>query len=148
MKKHRISLNLFCDYHFNNFLNCADVFVNEVGNENVQNLNLFLSELNDENVTETLYKVFYDFLLEQNDRSKVSQKTEKVCKRLRDIMHQLSLLKFLNPILMTYIKTSRIADALKKIRSIEEETKRNDALKFVSYMIDSNTLFNEALGEL
>jgi elongator complex protein 1 len=52
-RRHRIDLNVLCDHDRNAFLNDLDLFVDQI--ENIDYLNLFVSGLKNENITQTMY---------------------------------------------------------------------------------------------
>lgn len=47
-------MNIMCDYNFDQFVENVDQFVSQVNS--VEHLNLFLSNLRNEDVTQTLYR--------------------------------------------------------------------------------------------
>jgi elongator complex protein 1 len=51
MRKHRIDLNLLHDHNPQQFSHCIEEFVKQINS--IDNLNLFISSLKNENVTET-----------------------------------------------------------------------------------------------
>lgn len=168
MKKQRINLNLIYDHDPQLFVNNAKKFVADITNPNW--LSLFLSELQNEDVTTTMYANCYsersarsDATSENNENDNET-KVEKICTILRNIMeerHDASNL--IQPILITMVKSkenSGLQLALQKIKHIKaaedlQELSANhrsspmsseDALKYLLYLVDINVLYDIALG--
>jgi elongator complex protein 1 len=83
MHKQQMDYNLFYDHHPQSFITNAEKFVNDL---DARSLTTFLSELNDEDVTRTIYKNSY------NNRTWSeavnSQKIDMICQVLRTIMER------------------------------------------------------------
>lgn len=163
MRKQRINLNLLYDHNPNLFLENAIQFVNNVNNPSW--LSLFLSELKEEDVTQTTYASSYQNKKSQNNSNKeieveVKFKVDKICDILKNIMEERhDSNRFIQPILISLVKkqqTVAFEDALKKLKEIknnelsmnneEERVSGEEALKYLLYLVDVNVLFDTALG--
>ncbi|CAN8005373.1 unnamed protein product, partial [Ixodes hexagonus] len=150
MKVHRINLNLLCDHDPAAFLENLREFVNQIGNST--DINLFLTELTDQDVAGTMYASAY------RSRSKMPfrferSKNDEVCDALRNVLEQLDYDRYLLSILTCHAKKNEpeLDQALFKIHKLkgvtdEHRTTADEALKYILYLVDTNDLFNVALG--
>ncbi|KAM7363123.1 elongator complex protein 1 [Cochliomyia hominivorax] len=153
LRKQRINLNILCDHNMCDFVNRLDVFLQEIQNPNW--LNLFLSDLQNEDFTKTMYASNY----KENsqvypEEFKIETKVPYLCKALCTRMEQSSEKRFRLPILTAYVKMDNLEKALELIW--EDRKKDNasegataaaeDALKYLLYLVDVNELYNVALG--
>lgn len=169
MRKQRINLNLIYDHKPQLFVSNAEKFVEDIANPNW--LSLFLSELQNEDVTTTMYANCYpersverSGVLSASNDSNNQNKVEKVCNILRNIMEKRrDADNLIQPILITMVKdqqSSGLQLALQKIKQIkaaedsqESSSSRRlspvsseDALKYLLYLVDINVLYDTALG--
>uniref|UniRef100_T1P7H5 Elongator complex protein 1 n=1 Tax=Musca domestica TaxID=7370 RepID=T1P7H5_MUSDO len=155
LRKQRINLNIICDHNLCTFMDKIDVFLEEIQNPNW--LNLFLSDLQNEDFTKTMYSSNY----KQDSQSypeafKIENKVELICKALCVRMEQSSEKRFCLPIITAYVKLRQIEKALELIweEKKRESSVKNDspavgaeeALKYLLYLVDVNELYNVALG--
>lgn len=148
VRRHRINLNVLYDYKPDLLVTNVGLFIEQIGSKSVDWICLFINDLSNDN--------FYDKTCEPNrSKSKFVSKTKEQSKckvdYLCDLMRQTmeaNRLKYLNPILLTYIKKSisETVNALKVIHAIEDQTIRDNAIKFLLYYVDINALFDEAFG--
>ncbi len=150
LRKHRISLNFLYDYNPLNFYNNIELFITQITAKSIEWICLFLTDLTEENIYVKLCpnranKISQSFVARSGE---TSNKVNEICDSMRASMDKLDSNKYLHPILLTYIKKSipETDNALKRIKGIENITIRDNAIKFLSYMININTLFDEALG--
>ncbi|EEC18088.1 ikappab kinase complex-associated protein, putative, partial [Ixodes scapularis] len=150
MKVHRINLNLLCDHDPAAFLEHLEEFVSQIGN--FTDINLFLTELSDQDVANTLYASAYRSRSKKPFRFERS-KNDHVCDALRDVLERLDYDRFLLSILTCHAKKSEpeLDQALFKIHKLkgvaeEQGTTLDQALKYILYLVDTNDLFNVALG--
>lgn len=172
MRKQRINLNLLVDHDAGKFVERCDAFVRSV--DNAQWLSLFLYELDDGDVTRTMYASNYPARLAASEvqtyggADGARGKTDEVCRRVREAIESLGLSgPLLLPILTSYVKQKRLEQALQMIWSLkqQEDEKRDDgaaetvvsdgivtdcsaadALKYLLLLVDVNELYNVALG--
>ncbi|XP_061393693.1 elongator complex protein 1 [Musca vetustissima] len=155
LRKQRINLNIICDHNLCTFMEKIDIFLEEIQNPNW--LNLFLSDLQNEDFTKTMYASNY----KQDSQSypegfKIENKVEYICKALCVRMEQSSEKRFRLPIITAYVKLKQIEKALELIwEEKKRENTHNDsaaavgaeeALKYLLYLVDVNELYNVALG--
>ncbi|XP_054159619.1 elongator complex protein 1-like [Oppia nitens] len=148
LRKHRINLNFIYDINPKNFIENIELFIEKVGKRCVEWLNLFITELsNDENfqtITQTNNKNSKFNSRNLNNHNKV----DMICDLMRETMNKLDNKLYFHSILLTYIKKSvpETDKALEMIKSIEDTMIRDKAIKFLLYIININQLFDEALG--
>ncbi|XP_011876927.1 PREDICTED: putative elongator complex protein 1 [Vollenhovia emeryi] len=164
MTKHRINLNLIYDHDPQLFLDNVERFINDLVQHNkVIWLNLFLSELQDSDVTDTTYAFCYVDRKSGHTSDKTTvNKVDKICKLLRDTMekHQ-NANNLIQPILISLVKNRQrqgLEDALSKIKQIKmlEDSRRMaphgftvsafEALKFLQHFVTFDILYDIALG--
>ncbi|XP_046400046.1 elongator complex protein 1 isoform X2 [Ischnura elegans] len=149
----RINLNVICDLYPNDFLMDLEEFVRQVKNPTW--LSLFLCELQQENVCETMYSKFYHLNMVRKKENLLS-KLEVICDSLRKAMETVNEEEYLLPILTSHVmkKTKEgLVAALKRVQSIKVlssekkgEMSRDEALKYLIYLVDVDALYNAALG--
>lgn len=162
MRKQRINLNLIYDHDPKLFMDNAEKFVEEI--ENPGYLSLFLSELQNEDVTSTMYANCYPsrsvrwVATSENDETKVN----KVCKLLRDIMERRhDAANLIQPILVSLVKNhekqglERALGKVKQVKILEDSqksaqshssTSAEDALKYLLHFVNIDILYDIALG--
>ncbi|KAF7989904.1 hypothetical protein HCN44_008578 [Aphidius gifuensis] len=161
MRKQRINLNLIYDHNPNLFILNAVKFVDDIKSSSW--LNIFISELQDQDVTKTIYKTCYSEL-ENNIRNNelvtddVDGKVERICKLLCDIFEKkISTRDLVQPILTCLVKnkqTKGLEGALCRVKEFGKAKKTQEdiknttenALKYLLYLVDVNVLFDIALG--
>ncbi|KAK0173969.1 hypothetical protein PV328_007099 [Microctonus aethiopoides] len=159
MRKQRINLNLIYDHNPGLFVANAEKFIDDIKNPSW--LNLFISELQEEDVSETIYQSCYNE--EENQVRKTGKmpkggKIQMVCRLLRGIMEKKEMSRNLvQPILTCLVRDQNISGleaALEKISELKmnEQTiearqqSAEEALKYLLYLVDVNVLFDIALG--
>jgi len=148
-RRQRMNLNLLVDHSMSNFLDNCDKFVAQIS-PNSDHLNIFLADLVEEDVCSTMYSAQY------TDRkvSPQSGKVSRVCSSIRkELIKQDSTDHHVNnllPILGTLVRDGgQLEEALKMIKHIQEaglKVEVDNALRFLTYMVDVNALFDVALG--
>lgn len=149
LRKERINLNLLIDLYPQKFLKELPVFVEQI--DNTQWLNLFLTELKNEDVTTTMYKFCEAKEEEVYDASfTMENKISYLCNEMLGIFQQLNPSKYLLPSITCYVKNQQIENALQIIwdlkKTASSDKAADDALKYLLYLIDVNSLYNIALG--
>ncbi|XP_075979445.1 elongator complex protein 1 [Anticarsia gemmatalis] len=154
MRKQRINLNLIYDHDPNKFVENIDTFLESVKNNSW--LNLFLSDLENLDVTKTMYASSY--ASKDKATNGVDTKIQKICDIVREHLKKRSDSdsKVL-PLLTTFVKKNTVEDMEKALLIIKElkvqesggsklPVGSDEALKYLLYMVDVNNLFDVALG--
>lgn len=156
LRKQRISLNLLVDHDPVKFLESIDHFVENI--QNIQWLNLFLSDLQDDDVTVTMYSSNYLQRISKNSECFGGNKIEVVCARVCEALLSKGLAKYVLPVITTYVKRNNLEEALKiiwQVKAAEENAaaggdqtavSSQEALKYLLYLVNVNELYNVALG--
>ena len=120
MRKHRINMNILFDHNPESFLNNLSVFAEKIDTPGL--LNLFLTELNDDDTTTTFYRDHYEQKaapkkdLNMNVISeKYPEKVMKVCSKLIQICQEVNKEKYFLVILSCHAKMKELEKALYKI---------------------------------
>jgi len=148
LRKERINLNLLIDMQPQKFLNEIEDFVLQI--DNINWLNLFLTELKNEDVTTTMYK-FCDKIEEGTDESfTFENKIQFICEEMLDIFERFDQKKYLLPSITSHVKNENLEKALQLIWDLKKaggnDKEADDAIKYLLYLIDINVLYNIALG--
>ncbi|XP_046853969.1 putative elongator complex protein 1 [Xenia sp. Carnegie-2017] len=144
MRKHRVNVNLLCDHDYKSFLKNVPVFVKEV--ESVAYINMFLSELNEVDVTTTLYSDYYF------DRAQIIEnKVDTICDMMRETLKDIDSNKYILSILTSYVKNTspQLESALKIIKDLKDSkqiSNADEALKYLLFLVPVDKMFNVALG--
>ncbi|KAL5275221.1 IKBKAP family protein [Megaselia abdita] len=154
MRKERINLNILCDHNLILFFENLQTFIEDIAS--ISWLNLFLSDLKNEDFTKTMYSGCYYERTPQypsDENFSILNKVVIICEQLCKHMQEKDSSKYILPIITTYVKTNRIGNALEIVwnerekESIEgEKGKSEEALTYLLYMVDVNNLFDVALG--
>uniref|UniRef100_A0A0C9R4C0 Elongator complex protein 1 n=2 Tax=Fopius arisanus TaxID=64838 RepID=A0A0C9R4C0_9HYME len=160
MRKQRINLNLIHDHNPRVFMSTAEKFIDDI--KNPCWLNYFISELVEEDVTDTIYRSCYtkeENAVRRDEFEKPDgRKVERICQHLRQIMEKKADKRNLvQPILTCLVKNKQVSGleaALQKIKEFKskEGTKEgrqqsaDEALKYLLYLVDVNVLYDIALG--
>ena len=150
MRKERIDLNLLIDLDPSKFVQELEIFVQEI--ESIQWLNLFLSDLKNEDVTSSSYQFCFNQEAPLFDGYEVSSKISFVCEKMANIFEKLDKLKYLLPVVTCHVKNGQVDSALsliwdlKRAGTPDEQKKAEEAFRHLLYLIDINVLYNVALG--
>ncbi|XP_019627149.1 PREDICTED: elongator complex protein 1-like [Branchiostoma belcheri] len=153
MRKHRVNLNLLCDLNPQMFLTCVPELVTQL--KDVNYLNLFLTELREEDVTETMYSEYLSSAGENSWDLHSHSKMDQVCDAVKKTLEDLDCEKYLLGILTCHIKKAQpeLEVCLQRIQEIwdnppqsDEGVSAEEALNYVLLLVDVNELFNVALG--
>ncbi|XP_078667379.1 elongator complex protein 1-like isoform X2 [Branchiostoma floridae x Branchiostoma belcheri] len=153
MRKHRVNLNLLCDLNPQMFLTCVPELVTQL--KDINYLNLFLTELREEDVTETMYSEYLSSAGENSWDLHSHCKMDQVCDAVKKTLEDLDCEKYLLGILTCHIRKAQpeLEICLQRIQEIwdnppqsEEGVSAEEALNYVLLLVDVNELFNVALG--
>ncbi|THD21419.1 Elongator complex protein 1 [Fasciola hepatica] len=160
MRRHRVSLNLLHDHNPSVFCANLNTFLNQLTNP--EPIILFISELTEEDVSETIYGKFYGRGASQSVRGKISQKqqtllipvTKKskvntVCDALLKVMKDVK--RYLLPILTCYAKKSppELQIALMLLKKYHDDGEINiweSGARHLQYFATPLELYRVALG--
>ena len=145
LRRHRINMNIIHDYNPDLFLSSIQEFITQVHQS--QLLNIFITELSDTDICTLMYpnmKRDVSNIQTVNKVNSVCDILVETCERSTDPN------SYLLPILTALIKKtpSQLGEVLSRIKRVPptNRTSREEALKYVSLLIDMNQLYNTALG--
>ncbi|XP_019847772.2 elongator complex protein 1 [Bactrocera dorsalis] len=158
LRKQRINLNIICDHNMINFVKNVDVFLKQITNP--QWLNLFLTDLQNEDFSKTMYASNYTAAQQTYPEGfKITSKVNYICTLLYKYMSENDQERFRLPIITGFVKIGKIEEALllvweaKKQQNLHAKYVDNsmlgsaeEALKHLLYLVDVNELYNVALG--
>ncbi|CAH1797491.1 unnamed protein product [Owenia fusiformis] len=149
MKKHRINLNLLFDHNPEVFLDNVAEFIEQIAD--ITDINLFLTDLQEEDVTVTMYTAAYE---ERSPLKKnLSNKKDIACDAIRKVLEEKDADKYLLCILTAHVRKTKpeLEVALKKIKELRDEkgtgvVSPEEALKYLLFLVDVNEMYLVALG--
>lgn len=156
LRKQRINLNLLVDHNPVKFLENIERFVTDI--DNTHWLNLFLSDLQDEDVTRTMYASNYQHLKgRETFIAENVNKIDTVCDRVCEMFERMESGKFVLPIITAHVKRKNLEAALNVVWNVRNgEVKgaadaagvvtSHEALKYLLYLVNVNELYDVALG--
>lgn len=157
LRKQRINLNLLVDHNPVDFLAYISDFITDI--DNIQWLNLFLSDLLNEDVTTTMYTSNYQHLKNRSMETVFadSNKVQVICEKFCEVFDQDPTAKYLLPMITAHVKLKNLEKALEilwRVRQTElnpSEGKKasvsaQEALKYLLYLVNVNDLYDVALG--
>ncbi|XP_015276159.1 PREDICTED: elongator complex protein 1 [Gekko japonicus] len=152
MRKLRINLNLLYDHNPKVFLDHVETFIKQV--DSVNYINLFLTELKEEDFTKTMYPPLE--LSDAPERLKSDgKKVDLICDAMRTAMEKINAPKYCLSILTSHVKKSppELGTALQGIRELREQSSEHtgsnsveEALKYLLYLVDVGELYDHSLG--
>lgn len=155
LRKQRINLNLLVDHDPVKFLEKLGDFVDDI--DNTQWMNLFLSDLQNEDVTVTMYSSNYPSVRTGYTESFGNNKIEVICEKIEKVFREKGVEKYLLPAITTYVKRKNLEAALAVIWNVRKQELNNangtkqtvsaqEALKYLLYLVNVNELYDVALG--
>ncbi|XP_048451171.1 elongator complex protein 1 isoform X1 [Rhincodon typus] len=150
MRKLRINLNLIYDHNPKVFLDNLESFVKQINSINY--INLFLTELKEEDVTKTMYPYFPS---SSTSAPAIGTKVNTVCDALRKTMERISPHKYSLSILTCHVRkrAPELEIALQKVHELRvnppsdpEAVSAEEALKYLLFLVDVNELYDYAVG--
>ncbi|CAH8592942.1 unnamed protein product [Schistosoma haematobium] len=102
MRRHRINFNLLHDYNPNLFLSNVKQFLQSIDDPDL--ITLFISDLVEEDVTETIYHKFYSKSSERHRSTLKTSKLDRITDILIDEMEKHNPTKLIVPIITCYAK--------------------------------------------
>lgn len=168
MRKQKVDLNLLVDMNPNQFISNCHIFIQQVQavNHNLDYLNLFISSLQNENVTQTKYPIPSWFkstdgsINTEKEVFDYNQKVNILCQTMRNVMMEstTAMEDYLLPILSTFAKENppKLQDALTLIRDNTTSSSRSknpllsektqSAIQYLAFLANYELLFDTALG--
>ncbi|XP_069045545.1 elongator complex protein 1 isoform X1 [Lepisosteus oculatus] len=152
MRKLRINLNLMYDHNPKVFLENVEMFLKQI--DSVNHINLFLTELREEDTTKTMYP-FPSSSAPQTASGACGKKVDIVCDALRAAMESVDPNKYYLSILTSHVKKSvpELETALQKVHelrvsppSIASAVSAEEALKYLLFLVNVNELYEHSLG--
>ncbi|KAJ2497244.1 putative elongator complex protein 1 [Coemansia sp. RSA 1972] len=143
----RIDMNMLYDYAPAAFMGDLAEFVAQVNEADL--LNLFVSSLRDEDVTQTMYTGIQSQLAGEDKPDGANPgKTTAVCRALRPVLQSAAdASRFMPTVLTTLMceKPPAIDAALQIIAALGQD-RRDAALTYLLFLSDVNTVYDAALG--
>ncbi|XP_019372711.1 PREDICTED: elongator complex protein 1 isoform X2 [Gavialis gangeticus] len=152
MRKLRINLNLLYDHNPKVFLENVETFIKQI--DSVNYINLFFTELKDEDFTKTMYPSPVGSIV-QPVLCSTQKKVDLVCDAMRAAMEKINPHKYYLSILTSYVKksTPELEVALQKVHELRETASLDTetvsaeaALKYLLFLVDVNELYDHSLG--
>ncbi|XP_031233305.1 elongator complex protein 1 [Mastomys coucha] len=152
MRKLRINLNLIHDHNPKVFLENVETFIKQINS--VNHINLFFTELKEEDVTKTMYPPPVAKSVQVSTHPD-GKKIDLICDAMRAAMETINPRKFCLSILTSHVKktTPELEIVLQKVHELQgnipfdpESVSAEEALKYLLLLVDVNELFNHSLG--
>ena len=165
-RTHRIHLDILHDYAPQLFYDNLELFVNQIGSVNY--LDLFISCLLEEDVTETKYKETLSTEIDEAFKiapppqtemqvyfqkkffDPLTSKVNKICKAVLEVLLSKPEYKkkYLQSILTAYAsqKPQNLEDALKLITSLEDSEEQDNSVSYLCFLQDVNLVYKVALS--
>ncbi|XP_075718904.1 elongator complex protein 1 [Rhinoderma darwinii] len=150
-RKLRINLNLIYDHNPKAFLENVDLFVRQI--DSVNYINLFLTEIKEEDVTTTMYPTTHSASTAPFFPKPGAKKVDLICDVMRAAMEKLNPQKYCLSILTSYVRktTPELETALQKVHELRESpspdaVSAEEALKYLLFLVDVNELYDHSLG--
>ncbi|CCJ31569.1 unnamed protein product, partial [Pneumocystis jirovecii] len=151
-RTHRIDTNILYDYNPSQFLNNVHLFINQI--DSSEYLNLFLSTLKEDNLTETLYNIELkkesNIAFEKKVTNTSFSKVNTICDHVLKALEIYSDDKYMESILTAHLSKipADYDSALKLIINLKNINLNNaqKAIKYICILADVNMLYNHALS--
>uniref|UniRef100_A0A4X1VD97 IkappaB kinase complex-associated protein n=1 Tax=Sus scrofa TaxID=9823 RepID=A0A4X1VD97_PIG len=152
MRKLRINLNLIHDHNPKVFLENVDTFIRQI--DSVNHINLFFTELKEEDVTKTMYPPPSTPTV-QPSSDPDGKKVDLICNAMRAAMENINPHKYCLSILTSHVKktTPELETVLQKVHELQgnaalvpDAVSAEEALKYLLLLVDVNELYDHSLG--
>ncbi|XP_067409412.1 elongator complex protein 1 [Emydura macquarii macquarii] len=152
MRKLRINLNLLYDHNPKVFLENVETFIKQI--DSVNYINLFFTELKEEDFTKTMYPSPVSSNVQPQQCPDV-KKVDIICDAMRAAMENINPQKYCLSILTSHVKksTPELEIALQKVHELRESVSpaaegvtAEAALKYLLFLVDVNELYDHSLG--
>ncbi|CAO3599964.1 unnamed protein product [Absidia cylindrospora] len=148
-RRNRIDLNIIFDENPQQFFDNIELFIKQV--PEVDHLNLFLSNLRNEDVSKSMYQHRGALASTHSfDSDLLGNKVNNICDAVRTVLTNADRDQYIQSILSTYVRSSPpdLESALSLLAEIRESSlsKAEDALKYTIFLCKANSLYDIALG--
>nr|XP_046179437.1 elongator complex protein 1-like isoform X1 [Oncorhynchus gorbuscha] len=152
MRKLRINLNLIYDHNPKVFLESVETFLRQL--DSINHINLFLTELKEEDTTTTMYPCPVN-TTGQSAPAACGKKVDIVCDALRCTMESMDQHKYCLSILTSHVKKTvpELEVALQKVHELRvnppsaaNAVSAEEALKYLLFLVNVNELYEHSLG--
>uniref|UniRef100_A0A8C1ZHB8 Elongator complex protein 1 n=1 Tax=Cyprinus carpio TaxID=7962 RepID=A0A8C1ZHB8_CYPCA len=147
MRKLRINLNLIYDHNPTVFLANIEMFLKQI--DSINYINLFLTELKEEDTTTTMYPC-PSRSASSSASGKGGKKVDIICDALRSTMETLDPQKYCLCILTSHVRktTPELELALQKVHELrgDSSVSAEEALKYLLFLVNVNELYEHSLG--
>uniref|UniRef100_A0A672QRD3 Elongator complex protein 1 n=1 Tax=Sinocyclocheilus grahami TaxID=75366 RepID=A0A672QRD3_SINGR len=152
MRKLRINLNLIYDHNPTVFLANIEMFLKQI--DSINSINLFLTELKEEDTTTTMYRC-PSRSASSSASGKGGKKVDIICDALRSTMETLDPQKYCLCILTSHVRktTPELEIALQKVHELRvnppsgsSSVSAEEALKYLLFLVNVNELYEQSLG--
>uniref|UniRef100_A0A8C2HLH0 Elongator complex protein 1 n=1 Tax=Cyprinus carpio TaxID=7962 RepID=A0A8C2HLH0_CYPCA len=152
MRKLRINLNLIYDHNPTVFLANIEMFLKQI--DSINYINLFLTELKEEDTTTTMYPS-PSHSASSSASGKGGKKVDIICDALRSTMETLDPQKYCLCILTSHVRktTPELELALQKVHELRvnppsgsSSVSAEEALKYLLFLVNVNELYEHSLG--
>uniref|UniRef100_A0A8C1XJA5 Elongator complex protein 1 n=1 Tax=Cyprinus carpio TaxID=7962 RepID=A0A8C1XJA5_CYPCA len=149
MRKLRINLNLIYDHNPTVFLANIEMFLKQI--DSINYINLFLTELKEEDTTTTMYPC-PSRSASSSASGKGGKKVDIICDALRSTMETLDPQKYCLCILTSHVRktTPELELALQKVHELRGDgsssVSAEEALKYLLFLVNVNELYEHSLG--
>uniref|UniRef100_A0A4W5NSL0 IkappaB kinase complex-associated protein n=1 Tax=Hucho hucho TaxID=62062 RepID=A0A4W5NSL0_9TELE len=150
MRKLRINLNLIYDHNPEVFLESVETFLRQL--DSINHINLFLTELKEEDTTTTMYPCPVN-TTGQSAPAACGKKVDIVCDALRCTMESID--QYCLSILTSHVKKTvpELEVALQKVHELRvnppsaaNAVSAEEALKYLLFLVNVNELYEHSLG--
>ncbi|KAI9478143.1 MAG: IKI3 family-domain-containing protein [Benjaminiella poitrasii] len=147
-RRNRIDLNILYDDQPERFLEHIRDFIEQVSE--VDYLNLFLSNLRNEDTLVTMYRRGGRAAEGLTAAAGVDNKVNTVCEAVRNVLMELGQDHYMQSILSTYVRSSPpdLESAMRLLSDLRETnaTAAEEALKYTIFLCKADLLYDVALG--
>ncbi|KAK6298990.1 hypothetical protein J4Q44_G00305000 [Coregonus suidteri] len=152
MRKLRINLNLIYDHNPKVFLESVETFLRQL--DSINHINLFLTELKEEDTTTTMYPYPLN-TTGQSAPGACGKKVDIVCDALHCTMESMDQHKYCLSILKSHVKKTvpELEVALQKVHELQvnppsaaNAVSAEEALKYLLFLVNVNELYEHTLG--
>lgn len=152
MRKLRINLNLIYDHNPKVFLENVETFITQLNS--INHINLFLTELKEEDTTCIMYPR-PESSPSMTQSVSGQKKVDIVCDALRKAMEAMDANRFCLSILTSHVKKTvpELEIALQKVHELRENppeapggVSAEEALKYLLFLVNINDLYEHSLG--
>ena len=158
-RTHRVDMNIIQDYAPEQFMSDVDLFVKQV--KKVDYIDLFLSSLSEDDVSETLYRetlaptekpVANGDMNGNTTRPQASpgSKVNKICDAFLQVLHKQPSLRLQNIVTAHVCKNAPDLEAglrlVSELRKQGDQERLEQAVEHICFLADVNSLYDTALG--